>query len=311
MKLGVAFGWHSLTWEELRDCVRHAESLGFDTAYVDGDVSMLGSRGEADVLDGWSVQLALLAATTRIRIASIRLVHHWNAARLAQATATAERIFPGRSHLFASIGERPEDVRFGLPLLSPVERVEWLDESLDAVRALWRGGDVTRKGRFVSLDRARLRPTPPGGALPVEIGARRHRLLRVVARHADVWNINLPPVASRVARASAELASACEDVDRDPAQIRRRMLVFARVQARPDPDAALLEFRRLNPWFADIPDAEVAPSLAVGDAAACRTRLAESTLPLGLELPILDLTGADAATTRVTLDAFPEGIFVD
>ena len=311
MRLGVAFGWHSLTWEELRDCVRHAESLGFDTAYVDGDVSMLGSRREADVLDGWSVQLALLAATTRIRIASIRLVHHWNAARLAQATATAERLFPGRSHLFASIGERPEDARFGLPPLSPADRIEWLDESLDAVRALWRGEEVTRKGRFVSLDRARVRPTPPGGALPIEIGARRPRLLRVVARHADVWNINLPAVASRVARASAALARACEEARRDPARIARRMLVFARVQARPDRDAALREFRRLNPWFADIPDAEVEPVLAVGDAAACRARVAESTLPLGLDLPILDLTGADAATTRVTLDAFPGGIFVD
>ena len=311
MKLGVAFGWHSLTWEELRDLVRHAESLGFDTAYVDGDVSMLGSRREVDVLDGWSVQLALLAATTRIRIASIRLVHHWNAARLAQATATAERIFPGRSHLFASIGERPEDARFGLPTLSPGDRVEWLDESLDAVRALWRGDEVTRKGRFVSLDRARVRPTPPGGALRIEIGARRTRLLGVVARHADVWNINLPPVASRVARASAALARACEGAGRDPARIERRMLVFARVQARPDPDAALGEFRRLNPWFADIPDAEVAPALAVGDAGACRARLAESTLPLGLDLPILDLTGADAAATRVTLDAFPQGNFVD
>ena len=311
MKLGVAFGWHSLTWEELRDGVRHAESLGFDTAYVDGDVSMLGSRREADVLDGWSVQLALLAATTRIRIASIRLVHHWNAARLAQATATVERLFPGRSHLFASIGERPEDARFGLPPLSPADRIEWLDECLDAVRALWRGEEVTRKGRFVSLDRARVRPTPPGGALPIEIGARRPRLLRVVARHADVWNINLPAVASRVARASAALARACEDAGCDPARIARRMLLFARVQARPDRDAALREFRRLNPWFADIPDAEVEPALAVGDAAACRARLAESTLPLGLDLPILDLTGADSATTRVTLDAFPGGIFVD
>jgi hypothetical protein len=89
------------------------------------------------------------------------------------------------------------------------------------------------------------------------------------------------------------------------------MLLFARVQARPDRDAALREFRRLNPWFDDIPDAEVLPALAIGDAAGCRARLAESTLPLGLELPILDLTGADAATTRVTLDAFPGGNFVD
>lgn len=311
MKLGVAFGWHSLAWEDLLALVRHAESLGFDTAYVDGDVSMLGSRRDADVLDGWSVTLALLAATSRIRIASIRLVHHWNAAHLAQAAATAERIFPGRYRFFASIGERPEDARFGLPQVSPGERIAWLDESLDAIRALWRGEEVTRKGRFVRLEGARVRPTPPGGALPIEVGGRRPRLLGVVARHADVWNVNLPPVATRVMRASDALAQACAKIGRDPSTIARRMLVFARVQARPDPQGALREFRRLNPWFTDIPDAEVTPLLAAGDAAACRAQLASSILPLGLELPILDLTGADAATARVTLNAFPSGNFVD
>jgi alkanesulfonate monooxygenase SsuD/methylene tetrahydromethanopterin reductase-like flavin-dependent oxidoreductase (luciferase family) len=311
VKLGVAFGWHSLAFEDLLALVRHAEALGFDTAYVDGDVSMLGSRRDADVLDGWSVTLALLAATSRIRIGSIRLVHHWNAAHLAQAAATAERIFPGRYRFFTSIGERPEDARFGLPQVAPGDRIEWLDESLDAIRALWRGEDVTRKGRFVQLDRARVRPTPPGGALPIEVGARRPRLLRVVARHADAWNVNLPPIATRVARASAALADACKEAGREPGAIARRMLVFARVQARPDRAAALREFRRLNPWFADIPDAEAAPALAVGDAASCRAQLASLTIPLGLELPILDLTGADAAAARVTLDAFPSGKFVD
>jgi alkanesulfonate monooxygenase SsuD/methylene tetrahydromethanopterin reductase-like flavin-dependent oxidoreductase (luciferase family) len=311
VKLGVAFGWHSLAWEDLLALVRHAEAQGFDTAYVDGDVSMLGSRRDADVLDGWTVTLALLAATSRIRIASIRLVHHWNAARLAQAAATADRVFPGRFRFFASIGERPEDARFGFPQMSPGDRIAWLDESLDAIRALWRGEEVTRKGRFVRLEGARVRPTPPGGALPIEIGARRPRLLGVVARHADVWNINLPPVATRVMRASETLARACEKVGRDPASIARRMLVFARVQMRPDRAAALREFRRLNPWFADIPDGEIGPVLAAGDAATCRARLASSIRPLGLELPILDLTGADADAARVTLDAFPSGNFVD
>jgi alkanesulfonate monooxygenase SsuD/methylene tetrahydromethanopterin reductase-like flavin-dependent oxidoreductase (luciferase family) len=308
VKLGVAFGWHSLAFEDLLGLVRHAEAQGFDTAYVDGDVSMLASRGDADVLDGWTVHVALLAATSRIRIASIRLVHHWNAARLAQAAASAERLFPGRLRFFASIGERPEDARFGLPQPPVAARIAWLEETLDAVRALWRGEEVTRRGRFVTLEGARVRPTPPGGALPIEIAARRARLLRVVARHADVWNVNLPPIAARVARASAELTAACEPAGRDPAAISRRMLVFARVQARPDRGAALREFRRLNPWFADLPDAELGPALAVGNAAECRAQLVALTAPLALELPILDLTGADAATARVTMDAFPAGM---
>jgi alkanesulfonate monooxygenase SsuD/methylene tetrahydromethanopterin reductase-like flavin-dependent oxidoreductase (luciferase family) len=307
VKLAVAFGWHSLAFEDLLALVRRAEELGFDTAYVDGDVSQLGHRHDAETLDGWTVTLALLARTSRIRIASIRLMHHWNVAKLAQAVASAERIFPGRLGFFASIGERPEDARFGLPQRTTAERIAWLDESLDALRALWRGEDVTRSGCFVQLDRARVRPTPPGGRLPIEIGARRSRLLTVVARHADIWNVNLPPLAGRVAQAARELSAACARIGRDPAEIARRQMIFTRVQLRLDRVTALCEFRRLNPWFADLPDAEVEPALVVGDAAACRAQLSELLPALGLEMPILDLTGADAATSRVTLDAFPAG----
>ena len=59
---------------------RRAEALGYDAAYVDGDVTQLGQRHEADVLDGWTVPTALLARTHRIGVGSIRLVQHWNAA---------------------------------------------------------------------------------------------------------------------------------------------------------------------------------------------------------------------------------------
>jgi alkanesulfonate monooxygenase SsuD/methylene tetrahydromethanopterin reductase-like flavin-dependent oxidoreductase (luciferase family) len=305
VRLGVAFGWHSLVWEDLLALVRGAEAQGFDTVYVDGDVSMLGARPEADALDGWSVTLALLAATSRVRIGSIRLVHHWNAARLAQAVATAERIYPGRLCFFTSIGERPEDVRFGLPQPPVAERIAWLDETLDALRSLWRGDEVTRNGRFVRLERARVRPLPRGGALPIEIGARRPRLLRLVARHADAWNINLPAIPARVARAGEELVAACEREGRDARRIARRQLLFVRVQDRPDASAALGEFRRLNPWFDDISDAELLPALVAGKASECRARIETLADTLALELPILDLTGTDRRTAEKTLDAFP------
>jgi alkanesulfonate monooxygenase SsuD/methylene tetrahydromethanopterin reductase-like flavin-dependent oxidoreductase (luciferase family) len=307
VKLGVAFAWHSLAWEDLLDLARRAEAAGFAAVYVDGDVSMLGSRREQDVLDGWTVTTALIARTARIQVGSIRLVHHWNAARLAQAAATAERIAPGRLRFFASIGERPEDARFGLALPPVADRIEWLDETLDAVRALWRGETVTRAGRFVRLDGARVRPAPPPGALPIEIGARRRALLRVVARHAAVWNVNLPPIPARVARAGDQLAEACAEIGRDPAGIRRSQWIFTRVAERSGAAGALAEFRRLNPWFADLPDAEVAPALAVGDAARCREKLAELQRDLALDLPVLDLSGADAETARRCLDAIPPG----
>jgi alkanesulfonate monooxygenase SsuD/methylene tetrahydromethanopterin reductase-like flavin-dependent oxidoreductase (luciferase family) len=152
--LGVNFSWHQLDFEALRDLVRHAEALGYAAVYVDGDVSLIPSLGDREVLDGLSVTTALLATTERIVVTSIRLVYHWNAARLAQASATLERLFPGRTRLFISIGGQKSDRRFGLPLPDVAGRIAWLDEMLGAIRTLWLGQEVSMSGRFVTLDRA-------------------------------------------------------------------------------------------------------------------------------------------------------------
>ncbi len=301
MKLGVAFAWHAHPWEELLALVREAEALGYAAAFVDGDVSML-EQSERDVLDGWTVTVALLARTERIGVGSIRLAHHWNAARLAQAVATVERIAPGRLRFLIAAGDRPADRRFGLPLDAPAERVRRLDETLSALRALWAGETLSRQGRYLKLDAARVRPIPPGGRIPIAVAARGPRMLRLVAAHADSWEVNLPPIRARVEAAAAELAAACAARGRDPAGIGRSLWIFARAGVS-DSSAALAEYRRLNPWFRDVPDAELEPALVLGTASRCRQRLREHAAELGLDLPVLDLSGADAATTRRTLQA--------
>lgn len=307
MKLGVYFGWHAHPWQELLALVRRAEALGYAAAFVDGDATMLEQRHDADVLDGWTVTTTLLAQTRRIAIGSLRLVHHWNTARLAQAVATAERIAPGRLRFQISIGDRPVDARFGFPALPTLERIEWLDETLDALRALWRGETVTRSGHHVRLDAARVRPVPPNGRIPISIAARRPRLLEVVAAHADVWDVNLPPIPGRVRRAGEQLAAACERRGRDPGEIARSMLIHVRLEERPDAAAALPAFRRLNPWFHSLPDAEIRAALVLGKAAHCRARLAEIAESCDLALPVLDLSGLAPAPTTQLLEALGPG----
>jgi len=301
VRLGVYLGWHVHPWPQLLELVRQAEQLGYAAAFVDGDVSMLAARPEADCLDGWTVTTALLASTPRIGIGSLRLVHHWNAARLAQAVATAERLAPGRLRFQIAIGEHPIDARFGLPTLPPGERVEWLDEMLEALRALWRGETLTRSGRFVQLDRARVRPTPPGGRIPIAVAARRPRMLELVAAHADVWEVNLPPIPERVARAAERLAAACARRGREPGSLRRSMLLFARPGL--DGADALRQFRQLNPWFHSIPDDEVGPALVLGEPQRCRERVADLAARLDLDLAVLDASGLAADPTKRLLEA--------
>jgi len=305
VKLGVYLGWHVHPWQELLALVQLAEELGYATALVDGDASMLAARSEADCLDGWTVTTALLALTSRIEIGSLRLVHHWNAARLAQAAATAERLAPGRLRFQISIGDRPADARFGLQTGSVHERIAQLDETLDALRALWRGETVSRAGRHVRLDGARVRPTPPGGRIPIAVAARRPRMLEVVAAHADVWEVNLPPLPLRVARAAEQLAEACEQRGRSEAEISRSMLLFTRMDL--DRASALSEFRRLNPWFHSVPDAELGPALILGEAPRCRARIAELAAELRLDYPVLDLSGVEGGAARRLLEALEPG----
>jgi alkanesulfonate monooxygenase SsuD/methylene tetrahydromethanopterin reductase-like flavin-dependent oxidoreductase (luciferase family) len=299
VRLGCALGAHTHPFETLLELVRHAEALGYEVAHVDGDVSMLR---RPEVLDGWTTTLALLSETERIAITSLRLPHHWNAARLAQAAATAHRIHGARFRFAITAGAQPADRRFGLPFGSGAERVARLEETVEAVRALWRGEPVTREGRFVRLDRARIAPAPPGGALPVEIAGRGRRLLGVVAAHADRWDVNWPPIRARVEPATRWLEEACAEIGRDPAAIERSQWIFTR-PGRLDAGSARAEFRRTNPWFAEIPDVELEEGLVFGDAVRCRERVMEIARVQALDLPILDLTGLDAPASRHALDA--------
>jgi alkanesulfonate monooxygenase SsuD/methylene tetrahydromethanopterin reductase-like flavin-dependent oxidoreductase (luciferase family) len=276
--------------------VRHAEALGYRCAFVDGDVSMLPSRGEGDVLDGWTVTAALLAATARIEIGSLRLVHHWNAAKLAQAVASAARIAPGRLRFQIAIGAQPADARFGLPFPPASERIAWLEETLLALRRLWAGEAVTTAGRFVRLEGARVRPAL--GALPIAVAGRGQRMLEVVAAHADRWDVNLPPIAARVDDAARRLAAACRARGRDPAAIARSMWVFARPGEDPEAPATRAAFRRWNPWFSEVPDAELREAMLAGPVPECRTRLAWIRSRLGIDLPLLDLSGLDRPTAE-------------
>lgn len=303
MTPGICFAGHSRSYEQLLDLTRQAEAAGYAAVFVDGDVSVMDSRGDGDVLDGWTVTTALLMHTERIQIGSIRVAPQWNAARLAQATATLERLAPGRLRFLIGTGDQRADPRFGFPTLRGGERVALLEETLDAVRALWRGETVTRDGRFVQLDRARVRPTPPAGRPRVAVAAARPRALAVVARHGDVWDVNLPPVRHRVAAAERHLEAACEEAGRDPESLGRSMLLFTRPGRNPADPALGDEFLACNPWFRQLPAHELPECVIAGAPADCARRIADLARELRLELPVIDCSWLSHDAARRILDA--------
>lgn len=301
--LGVVLAWQHHAWEVLLELVRHAEACGYDVVYTDGDVSMMPSRGDGDVLDGATLCTALLASTTRIGIGSIRLVHHWNPARLAQWAATEERLFPGRPHFLIGIGGQAMDQRFGLPWARPAERCAWLEETVLACRALWRGEPVSQQGTWVQLDQAQVRPAMPDGRPRVEIGCGDDSpLLPVVARYADSWDLNVPASPQRIRSAGRALESACEAEGRDPAAILRQICVLTRPHGGATPEKLRHAFRRWYPWFSALPDEEIPKVVIAGSSDACCEQLGQLRAA-GIDRPLLDLTGLDRDAAHQAIDA--------
>jgi hypothetical protein len=92
--------------------------------------------------------------------------------------------------------------------------------------------------RLVAFERAlgvirvrlpRLNPPPVRGDIPILIGgAGERRMLRLVAEHADIWNLIADPETFR--HKSAILDVWCERVDRDPGEIERSVLMTGEEQ---------------------------------------------------------------------------------
>ena len=84
-------------------------------------------------------------------------------------------------------------------------------------------------GHYYSLTGTRNEPKPvqPGGP-PVLIGGSGPRMLRLVAEHADIWNVPGPPHATVefLAERSRVLDRQCEAIGRDPATVIRSTQVM-------------------------------------------------------------------------------------
>jgi alkanesulfonate monooxygenase SsuD/methylene tetrahydromethanopterin reductase-like flavin-dependent oxidoreductase (luciferase family) len=188
------------------------------------------------VHEGWTLLAALAGQTERLRLG---LMVTSNAVRppavLAKMAATVDVISSGRLVFGIGVGgtRQPTNVdnpavreyaAYGLPLVSPAEGIARLAEACTIVRRLWKGDAFDFEGRFYHLDGAICRPTPtqrPGP--PLMIGGSGTRTLRVVAEHADIWNVPGPPHATieQLAGRTRVLDEHCAAIGRDPGEIPR------------------------------------------------------------------------------------------
>ncbi|HVV25304.1 MAG TPA: LLM class flavin-dependent oxidoreductase [Pseudonocardiaceae bacterium] len=186
------------------------------------------------IFEGWTLLAALAARTSRLRLGLMVTSNRFRPpAVLAKIATTVDIVSGGRLDFGIGVGSRPshplarrEYEAHGLPFHDFGPAVRSLAEACTVIEKLWtesepfdfHGDHVQLTGAFGNPKPVQ-RPHPP-----ILIAGRSSATLRVVAEHADIWNIPGGDIDDAVSRASL-LDRYCAEIGRDPATITRSITV--------------------------------------------------------------------------------------
>ncbi|MEO3802691.1 LLM class flavin-dependent oxidoreductase [Nonomuraea sp. B1E8] len=182
------------------------------------------------IYEGWTLLSALAAQTRRLRLGVMVTSNRIRPpALLAKIAATVDVISGGRLDFGIGVGSRPdwplarrEYEAHGLPFHDTAHALGSLAEACTVIRRVWTEKEpFDFHGTYVQVTGAYGSPKPVQRPHPpILIGGRSSATLRVVAQHADLWNIPGGDIADVVSR-SALLDRYCTELGRDPASIVR------------------------------------------------------------------------------------------
>jgi F420-dependent oxidoreductase-like protein len=203
-------------WEEAEEIPIIEHAWLFDHfAPIQGDVA-------GPCLEGWTVLAAFAAVTERLRLGLMVTGNTYrHPAVLAKIAATVDIISRGRLDFGIGAGWNVyEHESMGIPLYKPGERIRRLDEACEIIKRLFTQPTVDFDGRYYQLADARSEPKPVQRPHPPFVigGSGEQLTLRVVAKHADIWNFTGGTVEEFTHKVSV-LRDHCAAVSRDPDEI--------------------------------------------------------------------------------------------
>ncbi len=190
----------------------------------------IGGDRLGPIFEGWTLLSVLAGQTSRLRLGLLVTSNRFRPpAMLAKIATTVDVVSHGRLVFGIGAGSRtsvPEARReydaYGLPYVDFAASVDALAEACTVIKLLWTESEpFDFDGRHLRLVGAFGNPKPVQRPRPpILIAGRTARVLRVVAEHADIWNIAGVDLDDATAR-SELLDRYCTEIDRDPASIIR------------------------------------------------------------------------------------------
>lgn len=167
------------------------------------------TRADGPMHEVWGLLPAVAAVTQRVRVGTLvspTTIHH--PALLAKRAATVDHVSDGRMVLGLGAGwQINEHAAYGFELPGAKVLVDRFDEALRITRSMLDERRTTFHGTYFQVDDAPADPKPVQDRLPILVGAKGPRMLRLTARYAQEWNTwGLPEPAGAVRRALLEAA---------------------------------------------------------------------------------------------------------
>ncbi len=224
LNLGVLLWSQGATWQEQLDAARSVDRLGYDHLWTWDHVYAIFGDPYQPIFEGYATLAAWAKVTTRARLGLLVGANTFrNPGLVAKLLTTIDHASDGRA--ICGLGGawfELEHTAHGIDFGSGFgERLDWMDESVAALRSLLDGEEVTSEpgGRY-QFDALRLLPAPVQSHMPIMIGGSgEKKTLRTVAKYADQWNAM--GSIEKLRHKDAVLREHCEAVGRDQALIER------------------------------------------------------------------------------------------
>ena len=224
VRVGLKLSPQDTSVAELRAIWRIADEAGFDHCWNFDHLTGIVTERTEPTLEAWTLLGAMAEATSRVRIGCMVTSNAYrHPALLAKMAVTVDHLSGGRLEFAIGAGSPLAEVEqgmLGIEFGTVRERVARLDEACKLMKRLWADDRTTFDGAYYTISDAIANPKPLQRPYPpIWIGGSGERTLRLVAEHADVWNA--PNASVDVAGLSAALDRTCEEIGRDPVEIRR------------------------------------------------------------------------------------------
>ncbi|WP_207589939.1 LLM class flavin-dependent oxidoreductase [Halomontanus rarus] len=276
----------SLERETIMHGVDTAVDVGIDGLWAP-DHFMLGPHAEE--YEVWTLLSALAERTDDVDIGPlVGSITYRNPALLAKMATTVDILSEGRLRLGLGAGWHEEEhAAYGFEFPDVDTRIDMLDEGIRVIKTMFTEERPTFRGDHFEIENALNNPKPVSDPYPpIVIGGAGPRMLRLIAKHADEWNVEISarargkPIEFKVRKFEEYL----ENEGRDPDEVDRSWLAHVLVCEDDEEVQEYVDRIFPLPWgeesdmdeqLEDAEDAREKGSMLIGTPAEVATQIEE------------------------------------